>query len=211
MTKKQNKEKFSSIIKKYQAGEQLIYADREWILGLLRAHTYYQRKASNPEVRISVEYGEVGRRRGKYLYLENKVPVTVSKLFAPVKRNPSKFDPKWHHKALRDEVAYQLTDFKNTEISKGVDSCAECGCKLTRRQMTVDHIYPFSSILKDWLGLKELQIEEIKLKGRGNNKRLKNSDLCSQWAEYHQDKSEFQILCRSCNSKLGNKPRSSKE
>lgn len=80
-------------------------------------------------------------------------------------------------------------------------TCEQCK---TRKIISSDHKgYPFKMILKDFLNLEQKKEEDVSVHDDNGLHRISNRELAKKWVKFHDDKAEWQFLCRSCNSKNG--------
>ena len=107
--------------------------------------------------------------------------------------------------ALRISVNSQIIDFK-TKTPCG-DCCIKCQTKYdytTRAEL--DHIYPFSLIIMDFLKITAHKTPmtfkktfEIRYVFNDEDKQFEKDFL-----KYHQEQAKYQFLCSNCNSKKSN-------
>lgn len=203
-TKKERVKRFSAIVAKHTSGEILVGDDREWIMEQCSKTKAYAVKASREETIVSIQMKKVGLRYAKYLLLDD-VPVTKNKLFAPKKdKKTDKQKDAPIVKALRLEIREQLLSYRWEAHDENLH-CPGCDCLLHALNISVDHKYPFSAILRDWLEETGLTLKKIKLVGRGNTKKIKDPAIAESWKHFHKQKATYSLLCRSCNSSKGAK------
>jgi len=102
-------------------------------------------------------------------------------------------------RALRSAVQHQMETYRVAAIPKdaGEASCVHCG---TFYELTVDHkTTPFIDIANAFLeGYSKVMLENP---GDGSGWRLKDGGLLLFWLDFHMKYADYQLLCRSCNSK----------
>lgn len=79
--------------------------------------------------------------------------------------------------------------------------CEQCK---TKGVITSDHkTYPFKMILRDFLNQEQIKEEHVQVHYVDGWSRIKDKEFASKWIKFHDDKAEWQLLCRSCNSHNG--------
>ena len=97
-------------------------------------------------------------------------------------------------KAMRQAVAYQMREWRD----KADQTCAGCG---TIDDLTVDHIAPsFDSIVKQF---NEQFGEPTVAYARAGEGLVVSDDHITNWLNFHSSHADYQVLCRSCNSRKG--------
>jgi hypothetical protein len=66
----------------------------------------------------------------------------------------------------------------------------------------VDHAYPFSKILEQWLDIEELDFESMAL---GRSGELKDKNMVARWYNYHKKVAILQLVDKTANLKKGAK------
>lgn len=106
--------------------------------------------------------------------------------------------------AMRQAIKNYTIDFKKNQTTL---RCNECQCDdLSYNNFQVDHIIPFSKIYDEFLKINpnhptEFDDDEDCLKVF----QLKDNEFENNWIAYHNSYvNNFQILCKSCNSKKSN-------
>lgn len=102
---------------------------------------------------------------------------------------------------LRELIKNQIMDFRQN--SSLPDVCPICQNPFI--DVHVDHIYPFSAIVDDWILSKGIDIDEIEYEQVDGKRTLKNKQLISDWCSYHAQKAKLQYLCSNCNITKSNK------
>jgi 5-methylcytosine-specific restriction endonuclease McrA len=118
-----------------------------------------------------------------------------------------KFNPRtpkqYLTKAMRDEINYQIQNFKKEAIYK----CCICKTHDNNIEYHADHIIPFSKIKDDFLNDNELPVP-VNFKDSINGTKLFIDDdyeFKNNWIKYHLRNTKLQILCQTCNLKKSNK------
>lgn len=85
-------------------------------------------------------------------------------------------------------------------------TCAISGKPIRgERDFQVDHIYPFSSLVNDFLRDFGHNIEKIKTKKVGNYYYFESRKILAQWQQYHFDLAKYQIVRNEENLMKGSK------
>lgn len=99
--------------------------------------------------------------------------------------------------AMRQAVDYQVIKWKRAHPST---ACTYCG---TDKQLQADHIKSFNSIKLAFLATRQDIPTQFKCKKSTGQARFLPTDVKFRhaWTTYHQQKAEFQWLCKECNLK----------
>lgn len=102
--------------------------------------------------------------------------------------------------ALRNAIKPQIDAFKQKNL---YSHCQQYGDGMWH----VDHIYPFSEIVKDFLWLYKVEIESIETFTDLSNgwDTIKNDILLRQWQRFHYENARLQFLTPEDNSRKSNK------
>ena len=98
--------------------------------------------------------------------------------------------------ALRTTVLYQIDEYRKTCKIWKCDFCE------SNQNLQVDHVYEFKNIKKDFMTEYNIVIPETYKKITHNLLSAfedKDVELETKWKEYHQKKSQYRLLCRTCN------------
>lgn len=99
--------------------------------------------------------------------------------------------------AMRVAVAEQMQDYKG----KAVRVCVACG---TTALITVDHKrIPFRDIALSFI--EKVGNVSLANKADGSGWEIESPEVLGAWQVFHKRHADYQILCRSCNSKKGAK------
>lgn len=164
----------------------------------------------------------------EYLIVRKRQPYNTISLFYKDKNTSKEDDISWKmcirnlygkYNGEKDKVKDTENAFR-TVISKGtrtqyllnntsvtnahiVGICNNCNMK--SNQITVDHyLLPFMTILQTFLDENNIQLNEIDVfENERNEIELKDKKLSSMWLTYHDEKAQYRLLCKSCNSHFG--------
>lgn len=101
--------------------------------------------------------------------------------------------------AFRVAIATQLRHYWRTAPS----NCASCG---STEYLSVDHRDPpFSKILGAFTQQFPDLEKSLHNKADGSGWFIEEEELANRWLDFHKECATYQILCRSCNSKKGNR------
>lgn len=152
----------------------------------------------------------IGGRTRKYVCFWHKgkaIPITKSRLYAKARKRPCKHcgelicKRSQVLKAFRDTIAPQIKEFKDsTHQLQTRCAISNCPLALCPGGWHVDHVYPFSKLVEDFMLEQELELCHIPLSGRGQKKKLPTF-IAESWSQYHKDKAVLQGLCKRQNLK----------
>ena len=201
---------FSKIINNYKEGDDVL---NEYIIELI---TYHPTKILN----IS---------NMKWLKMKKRPPYNTLALFYKDKKTFNIDDISWKlciqnlfgkydkskeklkdiNSAFRNES--HIGSKKNYHINNTIKInenfggiCKNCNIKTTN--ITTDHYpIPYKKIFEDFLNENDIQtLNDIEIFENSELViRLKNTELASNWLEFHDCKATYRLLCRSCNSHFG--------
>jgi len=102
------------------------------------------------------------------------------------------------------KVMRQLNDLRLKRVLAESPNPQCCRCE-AKENLTVDHMtLPFSEIAERFL-LKFEHLPELEKDHENATWRFKDPGVAHHWRLHHDSMADYQILCRSCNSKKGNK------
>jgi hypothetical protein len=82
-----------------------------------------------------------------------------------------------------------------------VGKCAGCD---KRCKLAVDHDgMPFAQIMDEFLEAERLEIKDVRLEWRGDDRGFRCRALAARWHGFHDERARLVGLCRSCNSAKG--------
>ena len=115
--------------------------------------------------------------------------------------------------ALREAVSEQMIKFRE-ETFNGNEHvfCPLTKQQITRQQAHVDHIYPqtFSQLVKDWSAQEEINLDTVPLERSTDGKigrKINDAYVVESFQWYHQEHAHLQVIEKSTNIKMSNKPR----
>lgn len=149
----------------------------------------------------------------KYCDTNKFVPIVKSKL-TKSKTSRAKIIAAFR-KAVKPQIKQFREDRKNKIVAmmeSGIPSeiqeaykmgfCPLSGKRLMGRKNHVDHVYPFSRLLKDFCKLEELSLPEVKLNRQGE---IKDRELKAKWETYHLEHATLQLVNGEANMAKGAK------
>ena len=91
-----------------------------------------------------------------------------------------------------------------TETETGTETKMRCARCDSTDSIAVDHMNtPFSEIYDSFFLAKSLQESELQIELVNYAYRMRDAAVERQWIEFHDNIAEFRLLCRSCNSTVG--------
>ncbi len=89
-------------------------------------------------------------------------------------------------------------EYFNNNISK--KKCTHC--KQRFNKLTIDHYsIPYIQIFQEFLECNSFKLEDIEIyENEKKELRLKDNELCKNWLSFHDNRSTYRLLCKSCNS-----------
>ena len=72
-------------------------------------------------------------------------------------------------------------------------------------QLHVDHVYPFSLIVEDFINKQKLKLMEVKIVGNGEAIKLKDSKMVGEFKQYHLKYAKYQPTLEKYNTEKSNK------
>ena len=78
-------------------------------------------------------------------------------------------------------------------------------CKIETYNITTDHYpMPYKQIFQNFVKNENIIISDIEIYENDMNElRLKNEELSNKFINFHDEKSKYRLLCKSCNSSFG--------
>jgi len=112
------------------------------------------------------------------------------------------------HTAFRNEAYFgNLEIYRKKYLYADDAKCSECSKDIESKcsKLVVDHYpTPFKKIYDSFIEEKNIElIKTIVYENFDNMIRLKDNILTKEWLKYHDNKAEFRLLCKSCNSHFG--------
>lgn len=186
------------------------------------------KKVRNGEAKLMAKRVIIANFPRKYICVcfdKTKVPITKAKLYGNKKVRACKHCNRTNcHRSkslstLRKSIAIQISEYKqevkqkamslasnNTPAAKielhSLTHCAISGIPLAAGQVHVDHVYPFSYMVDDWLS--QNNYEQTFL---CNNKLWvkANRSVTDNWFAYHKENAMLQLVSAKANLKKSNK------
>ena len=174
--------------------------DKEVILAYLKTVPDYQKLASQPNASLKVALKNFGRFDAWVLILNNFLPVTKKQAFKSSKKNPKAEI----YRAMRNDISHQILRFRGSTTFPV--TCYLSGETLTSwSEVDIDHVYPFSRLVQDWMKENGLDFPDIKIKGRANARTMADEIHKKSWQEYHFLHANLKCTSKSENRRKGKK------
>lgn len=215
----------TKIVKKYPCRMEILGEDKDLILESCKKVSRYQKLASEEGVIVKTGWHQLpNKRKVKMIFLSRKgtrfrIPVSKSVLVEtlyPTKRRGNSQSPEKVHRgkvlqAMRNMVAYQLSDYRNS-LSYPLTCWRSQRRIIKGMKCDVDHIGdPFVKIAEDFLDEKSLKFAEVILAGTVNDKRFKDPELQEEWEDFHEERACLALVLSSVNRSAGSGDYSSRE
>ena len=173
--------------------------DQEIILDYLKEHNYYRNQASKKGAHLRVQLRTFGKFSAWVLILNNTLPVTKKRAFNRKGTPKTKIN-----RALRNEIEHQILYFRGSVNFP--QTCYLSKDILTSWSETdIDHVYPISKLIEDWMKENGIGYSDIKLKGTINSLTMQDEILKKSWQEYHYRHAELKCASKSANRSKGKK------
>lgn len=206
---KENKERWTRIIKTYHDLQRLTSVDEAFIRGVMRGSEYYSKLSLDAQwfVVKSVKLGGYNKKVVHAFKTGKFIPVVFSKLEGT----------KTDHRAkvvatAREIIKPQIEAFKRA--TSNVDFCELTKEQINGRKTHVDHTeYCFADMLLDWSaseGVCLTDSRKLKLKGRVGSREFADVRLTESWKRYHQKHAKLAKVLADANLKKGDSERKSK-
>lgn len=118
-------------------------------------------------------------------------------------RKPINLDKKLEQRKL---LVFRMEVFNKhvrDEIYARDKVCQLCGNK---EDLCLDHFeVSFKSIIEEFLNEEDITLKDIEIKyiDEETDYRLKDRNLRDRWCAFHNLKANYRVLCRKCNSSMG--------
>jgi hypothetical protein len=133
--------------------------------------------------------------------------LSQSKLFGAKRPRGKSAERKHCEKVLqaaRNSIEEQIVEFR-AGLNYNV-RCAISGKKLTAGQYDIDHQPSFLELFDRWLEEIDLNVVDLKVKGRSASLRDFHSEsLRGAWQVFHRENAKLQVVDRSLNRSAGSK------
>lgn len=183
-------------------GEPLPADAQAWFERILSHHYQYAAKVGcgirHLEVRINPAWS--GPTRGLWIIRADGTEIDISWVVAlsPGGRPDAK---SCVSQAARCEIAPEIHAFHE---HGPVGDCPICGATMARGiGLHVDHLVPFTMVLRDFLDFEGLDYSDVELEDKGLEAWFKNRDLATRWREYHTLFADLRLVHASCNLSRG--------
>ena len=80
-----------------------------------------------------------------------------------------------------------------------------CNCNIVTDDITTDHYpTPYKQTFTEFIKEHDVKLSTVQIyENNKNEMKLKDKCLATKWLQYHDEKSTYRLLCRSCNSAFG--------
>lgn len=150
-------------------------------------------------VKIRMPY----KTRSLYIKEKNKDVDDISYVLS-IKNLFNKYD---RNKERKDNIikAFRnaINDGKRKDfiIQNGIYCCELCK---NTNNLHIDHYeIPFKKIFNDYVNIKKLKLENLKLDYENNDYVLRNKKIKNDFVIYHDNIVKYRVLCRKCNCGFG--------
>lgn len=199
-TKKSAHSYFKALLNNNRIGTRFQQGSEEFekLHELLQRHEQYEEKIGAGLLEFTILKTEVGTR----CFAVRRVDLSVIDFsyihcLAPIKADG-------FSQACRSAIAGEMLDVRNTLLSLG-HGCAHCG-ESDWQTLTLDHKQPsFRALVVDFI--KQLD-SDVPLTFSGETVvsfRPEERFLEEKWVAFHHERATYQVLCRGCNSRKGQK------
>lgn len=203
-TKKELQDRVRSILWSYRDGDTVNMFDAPFLVDLFQMHPSAEQKVGCGISAIEVRRNPMYTQTQGFWIVRADGSVTDISYLECLTETP-------HHRrferACRVAVEPSVIRFKQTAFDKSGGSlrCPFTGDVLTFTTCHADHIAPktFQSLLADFVRIHHIDIDSVKVNGRGVDgaiqDTLDDADLARLWIDYHDGHAELRIV-----SKIGN-------
>ena len=93
----------------------------------------------------------------------------------------------------------------NTTIKNNIFIGICNNCNQKTENITTDHyILSYKEILDKFITINTINLNNIDIfENEDNEIRIKDKNLSSKWLNFHDNKAQYRLLCKSCNSSFG--------
>ena len=176
--------------------------DKDLLIALARTH-YHKEELIGPGIQgIIVGKNEFGYRGFEVLRVDGtRQPWSFKKAIYPPETGIGGWSISSIRSAFRAEVSDQTQAYKTKVIAQG-KMCPISGHALSWDTTDIDHVLPFSDLLKDFLkqhGLTLNQVEVFQEPGNAGAHRLVDRNLADVWSAWHKEHAELRALWRDAH------------
>jgi len=209
-----NKTEIKKLFKKLLANRVASYVPGAEIIELCKQSRLYSKLALTDGCKVKIGTANFGGRFNKFVCLEapghELRPIIQGKLIDslfPKTRAATSSSSGKVIKAMRNLVSGQISEYRQNyrkacKIDARLLICPLSGVDMRYCKTHVDHVYPFSLLVKDWANLLRLDLAKIDLNRQG---LFKDDKLAESWLEYHKSNAKLQLVSQSANCSKGAK------
>lgn len=192
--------------------------DLKFIIEALKLVPRYRRIALDDKTRYIITERKFQRYtvKGLVLYSPNSNTEiwvgkeSISNLIYPPKERKQKSVTSILMRGLRQLVEPDMSRERQLQrrlaFSEGTAKCPLSHVLLTKCDRTeLDHHYPFSLLVNDFLWHKKLAPENVKFVKRGTNVIFADKQFAEDWIKYHRTHAKLQLTCKKANREKSNK------
>lgn len=109
--------------------------------------------------------------------------------------------------AIDEQIeAFRLSAFgENETVVCALSNCKFPEVPLTASEAHVDHVFPFSMMVPQFLLEAGLGWVEVKGGGKGSAPKIRDASIRNQWREYHQMHAKLRVIHKGENMSRGNR------
>jgi hypothetical protein len=205
-TKAKIKELWSQMINRSRLNVEFVPGSAEYDFALVTTRDLPIVYAELPQPRfcvISVR-GYRGSYRALHIYKTNKwVPLVATKVFAASSSSATGSKKKRVLAQMRVIIKPQIDNFRSeVELPATCPLTGKILKTTNGKTVHVDHVYPFSRLVEEWLIAEDLNFEAIDLDRAGE---FKDRSLAQKWYAFHKTMANLQLVDKTANLKKGNK------
>lgn len=206
---KENKERWTRIVKTYRDLQRLTSVDEAFVRGVMRGSEYYSKLSIDAQwfVVKKVKLGGYNKSVIHAAKVGKFIPVTFNRLEGTKTDHRSKVVA-----ATREMIKPQIEAFKRATAS--VDFCEITKEPINGRKTHIDHsVVPFIDILLAWSASEAVSLEDsykLKLKGRVGSREFADARLTESWKRYHQKHAKLAKVLAEANLAKGASERKTK-
>ncbi len=205
---KENKERWTRIIKTYHDLQRLTAVDEAFVRGVLRSSEYYSKLSLDAQwfVVKSVKLGGYNKKVVHAFKTGKFIPCVFSKMEGTKTDHRTKVV-----QVAREIIKPQIEAFKRA--TSHVDFCELTKEPINGRKTHVDHVHPFIDMFVTWSANEGISLEDprkMKLKGRVGSREFADSRLTESWSRYHQKHAKLAKVLAEANLAKGASGRTTK-
>lgn len=204
------KAEIKSLFKKLLASRVATYVPSAEIIELCKQSKLYSKLANTDGCKVKIGTASFGGRFNKFVCLEapghELRPIIQSKLIDSLfpKKTAASSQAR-AIKAMRNLISGQISEYRQNyrkacKLDARLLICPLSGADMRYCKTHVDHIYPFSLLVKDWAKLNNVDLAKIELNRQG---LFKDDKLAESWLDYHKSQAKLQLTSQSANCSKG--------